>query len=82
MTRFPQLLENVRVTDKTAWRNNQAIQTVLQEAEQRLGGNGRILVRESGTESLVRVMAEGPDERLLEACVADIVKVVREELGI
>lgn len=82
MTRFPQLLENVRVTDKTAWRNNEAIQIVLKEAEANLGANGRILVRESGTESLVRVMAEGPDEHLLESCVGAIVKVVKEELGV
>lgn len=82
MTRYPQLLENVRVTDKTAWRNNDAIQNVLQEAEALLAGNGRILVRESGTEALVRVMAEGPDERVLEQCVGDIVKVVRSELGV
>jgi phosphoglucosamine mutase len=82
MKRYPQLLENVRVSDKTAWRNNAAIQTVLKEAEAMLGDSGRILVRESGTESLVRVMAEGPDERVLEQCVGDIVKVVRNELGV
>jgi phosphoglucosamine mutase len=82
MTRYPQLLENVRVSDKTAWRNNEAIQTVLKAAEATLGDSGRILVRESGTESLVRVMAEGPDERVLEQCVGDIVKVVRHELGV
>ncbi|MCL6597478.1 MAG: phosphoglucosamine mutase [Alicyclobacillus macrosporangiidus] len=81
MTRYPQLLENVRVRDKAAWRSNARIQEAIRRAEQELGDDGRVLVRESGTEPLVRVMAEGPDPDLLKACVAQIVRVVREELG-
>jgi phosphoglucosamine mutase len=81
MTRYPQILENVRVTDKRAWSTNAKIRAALTAAEARLGGNGRVLVRESGTEPIVRVMAEGPDEQVLQECVGDIVRVVRAELG-
>ncbi|MCL6442170.1 MAG: phosphoglucosamine mutase, partial [Alicyclobacillus sp.] len=82
MVRYPQLLENVRVRDKRAWRENAAVQKVLAEGEAMLNGNGRVLVRESGTEPIVRVMAEGPDERVLQECVSRIVRVIREELGV
>jgi phosphoglucosamine mutase len=81
MKRYPQILENVRVRDKHAWRDNEKIQQALRAGEELLGNNGRVLVRESGTEPIIRVMVEGPDERLLEKCVSQIVKVVREELG-
>jgi len=81
MTRYPQILENVRVADKQAWRENDAIQTALQVGESQLGGQGRLLVRESGTESIVRVMAEGPDEQILQACVRHISQVIRAEIG-
>lgn len=82
MTRYPQFLENVRVTDKHAWRDNAAIQAALAAAEERLGDTGRVLVRESGTEQLIRVMAEGPDEKLLRQLIGDIVRVVEAELGV
>ncbi|MBX5435815.1 MAG: phosphoglucosamine mutase [Alicyclobacillaceae bacterium] len=81
MTRYPQLLENVRVRDKQAWRDNPRIQEALRVGEQMLGDAGRILVRESGTEPIVRVMVEGPDERVLQECIGRIVRVIREELG-
>lgn len=82
MTRYPQILENVRVTDKHAWVHNAAIQAALAAGERELGDSGRVLVRESGTESLVRVMVEGPDEHVLRKIVQDIVKVVEEQLGV
>ncbi|GMA64111.1 phosphoglucosamine mutase [Alicyclobacillus fastidiosus] len=82
MTRYPQILENVRVSDKHAWVHNEAIQAALRQGESLLGDNGRVLVRESGTESLVRVMVEGPDEVVLRKVVGDIVKVVQAELGV
>lgn len=81
MVRYPQILENVRVRDKRAWRENERIQLALNEGKALLGTTGRVLVRESGTEPIVRIMVEGPDERVLQTCVAKIVKVVREELG-
>lgn len=81
MTRYPQILENVRVRDKRAWRENPRIIEALNAGEVLLGQEGRVLVRESGTEPIIRVMVEGPDEQLLRDCVTQIVKVVQEELG-
>lgn len=81
MRRYPQILENVRVTDKSLWRVNERIQHALKAGEELLNGNGRLLVRESGTEPIVRVMAEGPDEQVLVDCVHQIVGVIRDEIG-
>lgn len=81
MTRYPQQLENIQVSDKRAWRENRVIAEVLTACEQRLGSEGRVLVRESGTESIVRVMAEGPDENLLRTCVHEMVRVIKDQLG-
>ncbi|HYH03326.1 MAG TPA: phosphoglucosamine mutase, partial [Bacillota bacterium] len=57
MRRFPQVLQNVRVVSKDKWEQNPAIQTAIQSGEQQLEGRGRLFVRASGTESLIRVMA-------------------------
>lgn len=81
MRRYPQILENIRVRDKRAWRDNPRILHALEDGEMVLGQDGRVLVRESGTEPLVRVMAEGPDEQVLRECVMKIARVVQEELG-
>lgn len=81
MTKFPQVLVNVSVTDKHAWKNNAAIMAAIEEAEGQLGKSGRILVRPSGTESLVRVMAEGPDKETIQTHVNTIVRVIQAELG-
>ena len=55
---YPQLLKNVRVTDKKTARENPAVQEAVQKAADELGSDGRILVRESGTEPVIRVMVE------------------------
>lgn len=81
MNRYPQILENVRVRDKRAWRENPRIMESLAMGEALLGQEGRVFVRESGTEPIIRVMVEGPDEKVLRDCVTQIVKVVQEELG-
>jgi phosphoglucosamine mutase len=81
MQKFPQVLVNVRVADKSGLKDNARIAASIREAEAALGENGRVLVRPSGTESLVRVMAEGPEAAVIEAHVARIADVVREELG-
>lgn len=62
---FPQLLVNVKITEdkKGLWDKTQKITDIIAQAEQSMGENGRILVRESGTEPLVRVMIEGKDEK-------------------
>ncbi|GGG06601.1 phosphoglucosamine mutase [Paenibacillus albidus] len=80
MTKYPQVLVNVRVQDKTNYPNNPAIEAAISEVERKLGDNGRVLVRPSGTEPLIRVMAEGPDKAELDLFVGQIVDVVQREL--
>ncbi len=65
MTTYPQVLLNVRVKNKKVCENSQAIKLAIAEGEIELGTTGRILVRASGTEPLIRVMAEGPDKNQL-----------------
>jgi phosphoglucosamine mutase len=81
MSKYPQVLVNVRVEDKSLYAGNEAIANAVEEVEQELGDNGRVLVRPSGTESLIRVMAEGPEKDQIEDYVARIVDVVKEQLG-
>lgn len=80
MKKYPQVLVNVRVQDKSKYAGNAAIEQAVAAAERKLGDNGRVLVRPSGTESLIRVMAEGPDKEEIEQLVAEIVAVVEREL--
>lgn len=80
MTKYPQVLVNVRVQDKTNYPDNPAIEAAIAAVEDKLGDNGRVLVRPSGTEPLIRVMAEGPDKAELDQYVNQIVEVVEREL--
>lgn len=80
MRQYPQVLVNVRVQDKSKYNENEAIEAAIANVEKQLGDNGRVLVRPSGTESLIRVMAEGPDQSELEQYVSEIVSVVEREL--
>ena len=61
---YPQQLVNVRVADKTAAMESADVKTAVREAEEFLGGNGRVLVRASGTEPLIRVLTEAPEDAL------------------
>ncbi|MUT67995.1 phosphoglucosamine mutase [Paenibacillus sp. NEAU-GSW1] len=81
MSKYPQVLINVRVADKSLYAGNEAIAAAVEAVEAELGDNGRVLVRPSGTESLIRVMAEGPDKDQIEGYVARIVDVVKQQLG-
>lgn len=81
MVTFPQLLVNVRVKTKAGWETNEAIAQAIREGEEALGDTGRILVRPSGTEQLIRVMAEGPTAEVLDTIVGKIADVVRKEQG-
>ena len=81
MSKYPQVLVNVRVADKSLFQGNVAIDEAVARVEQALGDNGRVLVRASGTESLIRVMAEGPDKAEIERYVEEIVDVVKAQLG-
>lgn len=81
MSKFPQVLVNVRVADKSRYPGNAAIAEAVRLAESELGDNGRVLVRPSGTEALIRVMAEGAHKDEIERLVGNIVDVVRRELA-
>ncbi|MBA4012541.1 MAG: phosphoglucosamine mutase [Phenylobacterium sp.] len=73
----PQILENVRFAGGKPLENDQ-VKGVIADAEARLNGTGRLVVRASGTEPLIRVMAEGDDEKLVNAVVKDIVGAVKK----
>ncbi|MFC4075364.1 phosphoglucosamine mutase [Salinithrix halophila] len=81
MKKYPQTLVNVRVKKKDGWAENKAILTKIDEVEAALGNDGRVLVRPSGTEPLIRVMAEGPDAQSLDEYVNGIAEVIRAELA-
>ena len=79
---YPQKLVNIRVTDKNEAMNGDRVLATIQEAETEMNGNGRILVRASGTEPLVRVMAEAPTSEECDRYVERIAQVVREDYGV
>ena len=82
MTIFPQRLVNVRVTDKHAVTQNEKVAAVISTVEAEMAGNGRVLVRPSGTEPLVRVMVEAATEAQCETYVHRIADVVKAEMGL
>ncbi|MEG0798142.1 MAG: phosphoglucosamine mutase [Acidaminococcaceae bacterium] len=81
MTKYPQILLNVRVANKHGWEEKKALQEIVAHYQQELGENGQILVRASGTEPLIRIMAEGPDQTRLETIANAIAEVVIKELA-
>jgi phosphoglucosamine mutase len=82
MKKYPQQLVNIKVTDKHKVMENEKVKAVIQEVEAEMNGNGRVLVRPSGTEPVVRVMAEAPTEEACRNYVERIASVVREEMGV
>ncbi len=81
MPKYPQLLKNLRVEDKNAMMTNEFILAVIAEVETEMNGKGRVLVRPSGTEPLVRVMVEAETEELCVNYVERILKVVEKALA-
>ena len=79
---FPQVLVNVRVSDfgKARFPRDKEIKNAIEAAERELGDEGRVLVRVSGTEPLVRVMLEGKDEEKISVLAQEIAEVVKERL--
>lgn len=75
LTLFPQVLKNVKLVDRVSWQTNSALQDAVLAAEKRLAGRGRVLLRPSGTEPLLRVMVEGEDAALVELLAGDIAAV-------
>ena len=79
LTIYPQVLENVRVTDKKAAQDDAAVQAAVQAVTEALGDTGRILVRESGTEPVLRVMVEAETKEICQKYVSQVVDVVKEK---
>ncbi|MBU8791770.1 phosphoglucosamine mutase [Oceanobacillus caeni] len=82
MTIYPQVLKNVKVTNKEEALNNSQILKEVEAVEHELGENGRVLVRPSGTEPLIRVMVEASTEEECEKYVDRIVKIVEDLFGL
>lgn len=80
MPKYPQLLKNLRVEDKMAMMNNVKILEEIVNIEAEMNGKGRVLVRPSGTEPLVRVMVEAQTEKLCESYVSRLLEVVEQEM--
>ena len=76
---FPQLLKNVRVKDKKTALDNAAVQAAVEKTAEELGTDGRILVRESGTEQVIRVLVEAASDEICEKYVDSVVKVIESE---
>ena len=79
--RLPQRLENVRIADRSAIEGADALWAAVREENAKLAGRGRVLVRASGTEPLLRVMVEAPDDAECAEVCSRLVAVVQRELG-
>jgi phosphoglucosamine mutase len=79
--RYPQVLLNVRVARKQPFDTLPAVNAAARKVEQRLGDDGRLVLRYSGTEPLARVMIEGPDQALIDSLAAELASAIRGELG-
>ena len=73
---YPQVLKNVRVVDKSAARNDLDVAAKVDEITERLGDTGRVLLRESGTEPVLRVMVESESTEICEKYVDEIISVI------
>jgi len=77
---YPQLLQNLRVTDMDATLNHPDVVKAIAEVEEKLGTDGRILVRKSGTEPLLRVMVEALTDELCEEYVMHVINAMKGTL--
>jgi len=82
MTKYPQFIVNIRTTDaaKLAFYTDDDIKAILEDGEAKLGDSGRLVVRPSGTEPLIRVMTEGEDEAFTEAIAHQVAELIEEKL--
>jgi len=81
MSAVPQVLMNVKVAPKRDLTEIPDLQSAIRAAEQRLNGTGRVLVRYSGTESLLRIMVEGERDTIIREVAEQLAHVVRAHLG-
>jgi len=79
---FPQKIQNVRVREKIPFAQIPAVQSAIDDAERELNGNGRVVVRYSGTEALARVMVEAESEPKMRAWTAAIAAAIHKALGV
>ena len=79
MQKYPQLLKNIRVEDQEAVMDNEAVKACKKDIEEQLAGDGRILLRESGTEPLIRVMVEAESDALCERYVDRMIDCIKKE---
>ena len=82
MQRYPQTMVNIKVSPegKLAFYTDHKVKAAIDKASETLGKEGRVIVRPSGTEPLLRVMVEGRDEALIEKLAQDVAKVIEQEL--
>lgn len=80
MSKFPQTMINVRLSKKVDISDNETVNKAVEAAELELAGRGRVLLRPSGTEPLIRVMVEGEDQVLVDRLVGDIAKTVEQQV--
>jgi phosphoglucosamine mutase len=81
MSKFPQIMQNVRTSQKVNLDNLPAVQDAVKAVEEKLAGRGRVLLRPSGTEPVVRVMVEGEDDVLVRALCGELAHVVQRAVG-
>ena len=83
MDTYPQVLKNLEVSkeSKETYQDNEVIKSYLEECNKKLNGEGRILVRPSGTENLIRVMIEGKNLEYITKMCNDIIAVMNKELN-
>jgi len=81
LSKYPQTLVNVKIAERIDITINQPIQQAVRDAEQQLGESGRVLLRASGTEPLIRVMVEGQDERQVHSIAGELADVVRSSIS-
>ncbi len=79
---FPQVLKNVQVREKPPIESHPALAAAVRRAEKQMGGDGRVVIRYSGTEPKARVMIEGPDAALVERLVNEVCAVFKREIGL
>jgi len=81
ITKFPQVLLNVKIADQSVSIDIPHIQQAVKDIESAMAGKGRVLLRRSGTEPLIRVMVEGEDEKRVQEYAAQLAELVKEEFG-
>lgn len=78
---YPQILENIKVADNKGIDDNELLNDAVRESEERMAGKGRVLIRASGTEPLIRVMVEGESEKMIKNEVNILTKIVKSEFS-